>query len=498
MGLVQSRLDFFLISGPLAFQTIDCHIKPGFKSDHSLVKLSIHLLSTQKRGKGYWKFNNKLLTDQVYIRMIKEEISKIKLTENLNNKATFWDYVKCQLRTITISYTISKRKRDRERQLLLQQNLERLENQLPKDTTLLREYHQAKREWEAYESLKTEGILTRSKIQWVEQGEKNTKYFLNLEKRNYNQKYIKKLIVNDSEIVTDPNKILEEEKQYYQKLYCTKKYSTENYSEFLQNNHLPKLTELEQQICERPLSMEEISKSLKQLANDKTPGSDGFTTNFYKFFWIDIKELVFDSFKYSFKNELLSDDQRRGILNLIPKPNKDARYLKNWRPVSLLNTDYKILTKALAMPLQAVLPKLIKNDQIGYMKDRNIEQNIRIIEDIMTYTDLKHLPGFIVLVDFEKAFDSVEWSFLLRTLETFNFGNNFIKWITILYTRIVSSTTNNGYFSKYFELSRGIRQGCPISVLLFLLVAEVMANKIRTDQKVKGIMAEKNVTKYAS
>ena len=200
--------------------------------------------------------------------------------------------------------------------------------------------------------------------------------------------------------------------------------------------------------------------------------------------------LLFDSYKYSFQNGLLTSDQRRGILNLIPKPNKDLRYLKNWRPVSILNTDYKILTKALANRLQFVLPKLINSDQVGYLKNRYIGENVRIIDDIMSYTNLKQTQGYIILLDFEKAFDSVEWSFLFKTLKAFNFGPNFIKWIEIVYNSIESCVSNNGYFSQYFKLNRGIRQGCPISALLFLLVVEVMAVVIKNKKLINGINIE--------
>ena len=117
---------------------------------------------------------------------------------------------------------------------------------------------------------------------------------------------------------------------------------------------------------------------------------------------------------------------------------KALRFLKNWRPVSILNTDYKILTKAQANRLQQVLPKLIETDQVGYIKERYIRENVRIIKDIMSYTDLRRNPGYIVLLDFEKAFDSVEWSFLFKTLHAFNFGPNFISWIKILCTNISS------------------------------------------------------------
>ena len=86
---------------------------------------------------------------------------------------------------------------------------------------------------------------------------------------------------------------------------------------------------------------------------------------------------------------------------------------------------------------------------MGYIKERYIGENVRIIKNIMSYTDLKHIPGYIVLPDFEKAFESVEWSFLFKTLHGFNFGPNFISWIKIIYTNISSCVSNNGYFSNY-------------------------------------------------
>ena len=104
---------------------------------------------------------------------------------------------------------------------------------------------------------------------------------------------------------------------------------------------------------------------------------------------------------------------------------------------------------------------------------------------------MKKVPGFLLLVDFEKAFDSVEWSFLFKTLETFNFGNKFIQWVKILYNNILSCVGNNGYYSDYFELSRGIRQGCPLSALLFILVVELMAIGIRNNDNIHGIAVGK-------
>ena len=97
------------------------------------------------------------------------------------------------------------------------------------------------------------------------------------------------------------------------------------------------------------------------------------------------------------------------------------------------------------------------------------------------YCEENDIIAFLAQIDFEKAFDSIEWPFLYKCLKTFNFGDNFIHWIKILYNDISSCVGNNGYYSKRFKLSRSIRQGCPISALLFLLVAEIIAIHIRED-----------------
>ena len=163
------------------------------------------------------------------------------------------------------------------------------------------------------------------------------------------------------------------------------------------------------------------------------------------------------------------------MLSLIPKNGKDTRYLKSWRPVSLLATDYKILAKTLATRLQKVISNLINPDQVGYIKGRHIGQNIRSIEDILLLSKKHNISGLLVLIDFEKAFDTVEWDFLFESLKSFNFGQTFRAWIKLLYTNISSCTINNGYFSRNFTLGRGIRQGCPLSALLFILVAEILS-----------------------
>ena len=142
-GLVQSRLDYFFISTQIGSQISNCTIKPGFKSDHSLLQISLDLLHTQKRGRSYWKFNNSLLNDRTYIAMIKDEIKTIGQTIHMENKNTLWEFVKCQIRTITMSYTKAVSKRNKEKENRLQKKLEILESSLA-ENGLNKEYHAVK------------------------------------------------------------------------------------------------------------------------------------------------------------------------------------------------------------------------------------------------------------------------------------------------------------------------------------------------------------------
>ena len=139
------------------------------------------------------------------------------------------------------------------------------------------------------------------------------------------------------------------------------------------------------------------------------------------------------------------------------------------------------------MRLHTVLPSIINLDQTGFLKGRYIGENIRTISDIIDYTSLRHQPGIILLLDFEKAFDTVKWSFIINSLKLFNFGPDFIHWISTIYCNTESTVINNGNTAGFFKLQRGIRQGCPISPYLFIIAVEILANGIRKNKHIKGI-----------
>jgi len=175
---------------------------------------------------------------------------------------------------------------------------------------------------------------------------------------------------------------------------------------------------------------------------NRNPGTDGLPAEFYKFFWKELQLDMIKSFDFAFDTGTLSNSQRRGIITLIPKPNKDTTSLENLRPISLLNLDYKFLTKTNAKRLEKVLPKIINPDQTGYVKGRYIGENVRLIMDIMSYTEEKNIPGVALFIDFRKAFDTIEWDFLLDSLNKFNFGPDVINWVKIFYGNVTSCVLN--------------------------------------------------------
>ena len=488
-GFIQSRLDYWLVSIHMLYDLHKTDIKPSIKSDHSIITLSFNIQNTQQRGKGFWKFNNSLLKDKLYLDKINKCINDCKLKyANLDNKALKWDTIKCEIRSVTISYSSFKAKEIRAQENILKIRLEKLQKHIDLgNLNQLTDYNTTKKALDDIYSEKSKGIMIRSRAELIDCDEKCSKYFLNLEKRNYKVKYIKHLIDDIGNDVTEPTDILKTEERYYKKLYSKVDTTHKNTPDNFFTHNLKQLDQVDKDKCDLELSVEELGKNLKMLPNNKSPGCDGLTSEFYKIFWLYIKDLIFDSFLYSFESGLMSIDQRRAILCLLPKAKKDLRFLKNWRPLSILNTDYKLLAKLLATRLQSVIANIVGPDQSGYIKGRFIGENIRTIIDTIDYTNQFDTPGYILFLDFEKAFDSVSWEYLFKVLDAYNFGNTFKKWVKLLYTDPLLAVTNNGYASQFFPIQRGIRQGCPLSALLFLLVVETMADKLRSSPNIHGI-----------
>ena len=208
-------------------------------------------------------------------------------------------------------------------------------------------------------------------------------------------------------------------------------------------------------------------------------------------------------FNECFDNDELSHSQKQSVITLFfKKGNKEE--LKNYRPISLSNIDYKIIGFTLANRLQNVIGKIISPDQTAYIKNRFIGQNIRLVSDVIEFSNEKNLDGVLLSLDYEKAFDTAEHKFLFECLQLYNFGPDFIKWIKTLYKKSEIYIKNNGYLSENIHPSRGVKQSCPISAMLFILIVETLAISIRNNKNIEGIQINHNgkkidikITQYA-
>jgi len=138
------------------------------------------------------------------------------------------------------------------------------------------------------------------------------------------------------------------------------------------------------------------------------------------------------------------------------------------------------------------LPTLINPDKTGYVKGCNIGENVRLNYDLTHYPDKLNQKGIAIFLDFKKVFDSIEWNSLLETLQLFNFGHDIQNWIEIFYNNVTSCVLNKGHASTFFSLQRGVRQGCPLSGVLFVLCIEFLSRSTKNDPTIKGIQVNKH------
>ena len=480
-----SRIDFFLISQELMSRVENTKAVAGYRSDHSQIELSIQL-QENVQGPGLWKLNTTLLEEEDYKKEIIEVIERANARYCHCNAKQKWELLKYDIIQTSRQYGKRNKQKERDNTYKYFQTLEALQEEQLKDdnpSTYVEAISHIQNQIELSREKVVQAAAFRCRAQWVKDGEKNSKYFFNLEKRNHMQKTMYQTRKDNGELITDPKLILDEQIRFYNKLY---RYDPDT-SFQVHNNFNTGISDEEKNEADNPITTSEINQAILDLNTQKTPGCDGLPVEFYRVFAAEIITLLHQMYIQCLFDGELGMTARRGVLTLIPKKGKNPIEIKNNRPLTMLNVDYKIYAKIIASRIEKTIEKLVDEQQTGFIKGRKIEHNILTTKEIIAYAQTNNIDAVIMGIDFEKCFDRLSFQAIYKTLEFFNYGPVFIQMVRLLYSNFELCTQNNGFTSRYITKGRGCNQGCPASPVIYVLCGQIMSLLIKNNFEIQGI-----------
>ncbi|KAJ9564765.1 hypothetical protein OSB04_000731 [Centaurea solstitialis] len=323
-------------------------------------------------------------------------------------------------------------------------------------------------------------LRQKAKLRWLTEGDENSKYFHATLKHRERKNTIRGLEIN-GEWVEDPKRVSAHIADFFKNKFS----SDHNHRPKFESAKTKTLSREEAEFLEEPFGEDEVWLAIKDCGSNKSPGPDGFTMGFVKKFWGILKEDFMKAIRWFWESESLGPGCNSSFITLIPKVVNPCN-ISEFRPISLIGVFYKVVAKVLAHRLKRVIGKVISDQQSAFIKGRNILDGVLVANEVVDFIRGKKRKGLIFKVDFEKAYDSVNWNFLLDTLRRMGFRDKWIRWISTCLRSSHVSVLVNGAPSKEFVMGRGLRQGDPLAPFLFLIASENL-NLLMEEAKEKGL-----------
>lgn len=461
-----SRIDRFYVSPLISSSASSTRVIPSF-SDHLAIQLSFKIAGFQAFP-PYWRFDNALLADPNYTTCMHELFAYFNaMQDSYESLSDWWDALKQEIQVSSHAF-IHLRKQIADEVF---NRLERCVDEIVSDPQISRnqlsDLTRANTEVRDAYSRKSEIILSNANHDHLLATDRPAGTLL---ARDVAAAYKPLTQLRfEGRVVSDGPSLCTASRRHFLEVYSATPATIELDSPLYDS--LPLLSHSDRLQIDAPLTELELSRALHSLNKGKSPGIDGLTPEFYIFFWNRLSPLYCAVFREALENGALPKSAQKSVLTLLPKKG-DRLDINNWRPISLLTTDYKILAKALANRLRNVLGSIVHPDQGFCIPGRTIIDNLHLHRDILDYVNKNRFPLAILSLDQQAAFDRVEHNYLFHTLSMFGFGDNFINYLKTLYYNATCFVRVGSYLTAPFAFGRGIRQGCPLSGQLFSLSIE--------------------------
>ncbi|PNX80406.1 cysteine-rich receptor-like protein kinase, partial [Trifolium pratense] len=316
-------------------------------------------------------------------------------------------------------------------------------------------------------------LKQKSRLKWIQEGDSNSRFF-HASIKSRRRRNLLTTLKKGEEWIQGVDSIKNEVKEHFSKIF------TEEWVNrpFLQGIDFNKLTNDDNDLLLEPFSEEEVREIIWSCDGNKSPGPDGFNLNFLKFCWPIVKSDVMAFLSEFHSNAVLPKALTSSFLTLVPKKDH-PQDLFDYRPICLIGCLYKILSKLLASRLKRVLGKLVSKCQSAFLPQRQILDGVVVLNEILDLAKRRKDKCMMFKVDFERAYDTVSWSFLERMMIKLGFAEGWLKWIRACIFQSSMSILVNGSPTGEFKVCKGLRQGDPLSPFLFLIVAEGLTGMIR-------------------
>ncbi|GBG90589.1 hypothetical protein CBR_g50932 [Chara braunii] len=493
------RRDFFLLSEQVAERITTVRQICSPISDHEPVLAELKLHTGLERGRGFFRLNSQVLEEPGIKRWVETHMAAWVEAKLLFETSAAWldGGIAITSGILDVCSRILARARNKKEadcRRRVEEAEERMEGHPISAVVWAAEKERRMSEWDSLQAVKQKRWVELLQEKGIETNDTLSKEtFQKLQPRRTQQQMIELKHPFDSSPPSagSATGMLNYARMYYSDILTSRRPQEDLNTDLSQKSDMWNDTEVPLQDgarldLDRPLTLEEVSQTLKSMAKGKSPGVDGLTVEFYVANWDIFGPLLVELYNEVLVGGRLGRGMTHGVIAVLFKKGYKAD-VRNWRPISLLNVSYKILAKSLARRLGRYLPGLVERDQGAFVQGRSIFNNIVTAMESLEIVQGENLDTAVLLLDLEKAYDKVGWTFVLTTLRRMGFGNSFCSWIIAMYTYSTSAVMINDHLSESFTLSRSLRQGCPLAPLIFVLQMEVLLNRIQHNPDIRGL-----------